>query len=211
MRSVDFDLTVLLKDKGAKRLHDGYFNLAFSIALAVMAAYLLARVFLLFLDGGSWPTSMAIRALLSFSVLLAFGAYVTAVTFPLYLPGARQISVDSVGIRLTSWSARVETWGWDSRTLRFDLYDYSRVPGWTAPNRLFWIERPPLIPIFTPYHRRTYLTPEAADSILKTVRDLGLTIKVSGAGRRVFPGTPLIYRVTTKKRTSHPGAPTSAG
>jgi len=211
MVPADFDLSTLQEDRGVSRLHYGYLRLGASIFIAVLAVIVLAKAMAIILTGATFSSSEAVRGLLAFSILLGFGAYVTGVGFPLFLPGARRILIDEHGIRLTHWDDQVEDWRWDDPALRFDLFDYSHQLGWTSPEAVYWIERAPLVPIFTPYHRRTYVTREAVDSILTTVRDLGLTIKVSGAGRRVFPGTPLIYRVTTKKRTSHPGAPTSAG
>jgi len=199
MNSFEFDLPGLDEGHGLNRLHDGYQRLAISVGIAIMAAFMLAGALHLLLQGRAWSSSEAVRVFLAFSVFLGFVAYSTGMAFPLYLQSAKQILMDGSGIRLTYWDSRVEIWRWDDPTLRFDLFDYSRQPDWTSPSAVFWIERPPLIPIITPYHRRNYLTREAVEALLAAVRTHGLSVKVSGTGHPRIPGTPAIYRIASRR------------
>jgi len=198
MVPAEFDLAILQSDHGARRLRSGYVRLAISIGIAVMASLFVGKVILLLLGGADFSSSEAVRGLLAFSILLGFGAYVTGVGFPLFLPGARRILIDEHGIRFTHWDDQVEDWRWDDPGFRFDLYDYSHQLQWTSPEAVYWIERAPALPIFSPYHRRTYLTREAVEALLTAARELGLTVKVSGTSHPRIPGTPITYRIASR-------------
>ena len=196
MDSAKFNLSDLREEADRWVIAQGVTLLVIAIAIAAGTVYVILRGLELLSEIGPGDSTREIGWAFAIAVIGAFTSYVIFSNFLPCLPGATSISVDNLGVGLTYSNSHEEFWRWDSPRLRVELGDYSMQPDWTSPKKLYWVERPPLIPVLGVSHRRTYLTRDAMDQILSVARNLGLSIETSGSGDRNLPGTPIIHRIT---------------
>ena len=128
-------------------------------------------------------------------LIIGFIGYMTGVSVPSFLPGARRVSLDATGVHLGYSYSRTEDLLWDDPNLRITLFDYtqsSQVP----PECAHVIERSRGLPVLGPYHRRSILSRPAFDATLALARAKGLRVSSYQASEWVEAGSPRIYRIT---------------